>query len=411
MKVLFVSDRFPSDAARISSGTFKRMRTFLDALREKASVRLLLYCHYALACDTAKFAAAREFTKEAWGLTDKDLVICPEDEEIEYGSKIWEGYLARALSIHRQLSYVGTSGDAQLAALETCLEEQPDLIFAHRLPAACPLLRTKRRLPPIFFDLDDVEHKTFARAISHPPTWRSKRLFYLQVPALFWGERRAIKLSRKTFVCSDLDRRYLASTWGLSNVEVIPNSVPIPETRPLQKEPVLLFIGTYAYKPNALAAEELVTQIWPIVRAAHPTATLVIAGELPERIRTFKEQHEGVKYAGFVPDLDALYESVRVVCCPMRTGGGTRIKIIEAAAHGKPVVSTRIGAEGLHFKDGEEILLRDSARAFADACIQLLRDDQLCARMGQAARVKAVELYGRNNVIRRIQEEIFNHVT
>jgi glycosyltransferase involved in cell wall biosynthesis len=406
MKVLFVSNRVPTDLAKMSSGTFKRMRTFLDALRENASIRVLLYCHHDLAIDPNRVAAAREYAKSAWNLDDQQLVMCAEDEDQECGDKIWDGYLARSLSIHRQAGYVGTSGDAQVAALEHCLNEKPDLIFAHRLSAACPLLRTKRRLPPVFLDLDDVEHKTFFRGISQPPTWRAKKLYYLQVPALFWAERRAVKLSRKAFVCSDLDRQYLASTWGLENVRVIPNSVPIPEEQPLQKKPVLMFIGTYAYKPNVLAAEELIEHIWPIIRAACPDATLVIAGEKPERLRTFSEQHEGVTYTGFVPDLDGLYAGVRAVCCPLRTGGGTRIKIIEAAAHGKAVVSTRMGAEGLEFADGREILLRDTVRAIADACIDLLQNDELCQPLGKAARARAVSLYERSNVIRRIQQEL-----
>jgi glycosyltransferase involved in cell wall biosynthesis len=132
----------------------------------------------------------------------------------------------------------------------------------------------------------------------------------------------------------------------------------------------------------------------------------VIAGEKPERIPSFGQHHAGVEYTGFVADLNSLYRVARIVCCPIRAGGGTRIKIIEAAAHAKPVVSTRLGAEGLQLEDGREILVRDDPQQIADICIRLLREDALCASIGNAGRTKAIQLYDRQNVMRHIQAEI-----
>jgi glycosyltransferase involved in cell wall biosynthesis len=405
MNVLFVSDHAPASASHSSSGTYKRMRTFLDALREKASVRLLLYCRPDLV------AAATALLKSDWSLDASEFTICPEDPDPEHGDSLWKGYLARGLSIHRQVGYVCTSGDTQLAAFEHGLAGRPDLIFAHRLAAMCPVLRTKQPLPPVFLDLDDIEHTRFLRNISQPPRWAAKRLGYIQVPALMWGERRAIKITRKSFVCSEADQRYLHRRWRLNNVSVIPNSIHVPQVHPFQQSPTLLFLGTYAYKPNANAAEELITRIWPTIRDACPKAKLVLAGDQPQRIPSFGRDHAGVHYAGFVPDLDALYAQTRVFCCPIRAGGGTRIKIIEAAAHAKPIVSTSLGAEGLHFEDGREILLRDDAKVFADACIRLLSDEAACTNLGEAARLKAIELYDRRSIMRRIQAEILGPVT
>jgi glycosyltransferase involved in cell wall biosynthesis len=400
MNVLFVSDHAPSSTNHSSSGTYKRMRTFIDALREKAAVRLLFYCRPDLV------AAATNLLESEWALDTTEFTICPEDPDPELGGDLWKGYLARALSIHRQVGYVCTSGDSQLAAFERALDDRPDIIFAHRLPAMCPVFRTSRRLPRVFLDLDDIEHVRFLRSISQPPSWLLKRLGYLQVPALLWAERRAIKLTQKTFVCSEADERYLKTAWRLPNVGVIPNSIRVPDAQPFARAPVLLFLGTYAYKPNANAAEELITRIWPAVRAACPTATLILAGDQPERIPSFGRDVPGVQYTGFVPNLDKLYAEARIFCCPIRAGGGTRIKIIEAAAHGKPVVSTTIGAEGLHFADGREILLRDDATAFADACIRLLSDDQTSIALGEAARLKALAMYDRRSVMAHIQEEV-----
>jgi glycosyltransferase involved in cell wall biosynthesis len=207
-------------------------------------------------------------------------------------------------------------------------------------------------------------------------------------------------------VCSEADQQYLQKRWRLPNVSVVPNSIHIPERGPLPQAPTALFLGTYAYKPNANAAEELITRVWPIVRRTCPTATLIIAGDQPQRIPSFGQNQPGVEYAGFVADLDALYARARVFCCPIRGGGGTRIKIIEAAAHGKPIVSTTLGAEGLHFEKGREILLCDEPETFAAGCVRLLTDDAASMKLGEAARVKAIELYDRRSVMARIQAEI-----
>ena len=407
MKGLFVSAHFPRDFRQSTTGTFKRMRMFLQALQEKASVRLLFYCAPEL--DDKRIAETTAALISEWNLDGHELLVCREELDPEHTDKLWDGYLARGLSMHRQLGFVSTSGEAQLRAFEACLEGSPDFVFVHRLSTMCPVLMTKRPLPPVFMDLDDVEHKAFLRNLSQQPKRLAKRLFYLQWPALLWGERRAIKLTRKTFVCSELDAEYL-SKWGLSNIGVIPNSISIPNVQPLVTEPVLLYLGGYGYKPNAVAAEQLVTRIWPAVRDACPTAKLVIAGGNAEFIPCFGQPHDGVEYTGFVDDLDALYRGARVVCCPIRSGGGTRIKIIEAAAYGKPIVSTHLGAEGLNFADGREILLRDDMKAFAEACIQLLRNYELCKKLGQAARAKAVERYNQQNVLRMIQSEILGYL-
>jgi glycosyltransferase involved in cell wall biosynthesis len=111
----------------------------------------------------------------------------------------------------------------------------------------------------------------------------------------------------------------------------------------------------------------------------------------------------GVEFTGFVDDLEGLYQRSRVVCAPILAGGGTRIKIIEAAAYGKAVVATRVGAEGLNMRDGVELLLRDDPGSFADACLQLLNDAVLCERLGRAAYATVVRCYDRANIVSLIQ--------
>ncbi len=210
----------------------------------------------------------------------------------------------------------------------------------------------------------------------------------------------AIKLADAAFVCSEEDRRYLQRIGMARGVEVVPNGLPVPlSPAPRCPDPTVLFLGTYGYKPNSDAAHRLITQIFPLIRRQVPEARLIIAVVLPERIASFRSAPPGVEFTGFVPDLAALYAESRVVACPMIVGGGTRIKLVEAASYGRPMVSTRIGAEGLAFDDGREIVLRDDDADFAAACVELLLDDAACARLGLAARAKMQVTYAAEAIV------------
>ena len=144
------------------------------------------------------------------------------------------------------------------------------------------------------------------------------------------------------------------------------------------------------------------TRIFPLVQRQMPEARLIVAGGMPERVPSFRSPPPGVEFTGFVPDLDKLYAGSRVIACPVTVGGGTRLKLVEAASYGRPMVSTRLGAEGLAFEDGREIVLRDDDEGFATACVQLLRDDAECARLGEAARARMRESYAAEGIVDQI---------
>jgi glycosyltransferase involved in cell wall biosynthesis len=158
-----------------------------------------------------------------------------------------------------------------------------------------------------------------------------------------------------------------------------------------------------SYAPNLAAATYLIESIWPSILSALPNARLTVAGAYPERIPSFAGNPPGVEFSGFVGDLASLYKDVAVVCCPILAGGGTRIKILEAAAYGKPIVSTTVGSEGIELKNGTEILLRDDPGSFAEACIRLLKDRVMAARIGKAARSVARRLYDEKEVVKEIR--------
>lgn len=405
MKILFVSASFPANFQRSVHGTFKRMGILIEAIRDIARLDLLFYVPPHTDISPSALMEVKQEIARLWRLDDFELTLCHKPEEIN-AQGVLNRYLLPATSIYRQSVCNDTSGPAQLAALGKCLSRKPDAVFAHRLESMCALLRTKPPLPPVFFDMDDIEHVAFARAIEQPPHWRTKRLQYLQLPALIKGERRAVALSRTTFVCSEVDRAYLAGKFKCNNIAIVPNAAGIPPSSSLQTAPALLFVGFFGYIPNANAAEFLVSKVWPLIRKKMPAARLTIAGAQPENIASFQTRPEGVDFTGFVEDLDAVYRDARIVCCPILSGSGTRIKILEAAAYGKPIVATTLGAEGIEFSDGAEILLRDDARGFAEACINLLQNENECRRLGEAARTAVASRYERSNIIAGLRAHI-----
>ena len=405
-RILFVSRKFPPDVEKSSDGTFLRMRLFLDALTELAdTVDILFYVDPGSDVSLAASRRTEDGFRSIWGIPSR-VTLCPLGTP-RRASSFWSHYLEPATRFFQPSFHTEASGVAQVAALETALENKPDAVFVHRLDSMGPLLLRGRPLPPVFLDIDDIEHVKFFREIRQPPFWLGKYLYYLQGPALCLWERRAVKFSRKAFVCSDLDRRYLERWWRLPQVATIPNAVAIPEDWGIDlSSRALLFLASYFYSPNVVGAEFLIQKIWPSVRAACPDAQLIIAGKDPERIPSFASRPAGVEFTGFVDDLASLYRRVRIACSPILSGGGTRLKILEAAAHGKAIVSTRIGAEGLDMQDGQDILLRNSGREFAAACVELLNDPRRCQALGTAARETVSRSWDRRHIVRRIKDEI-----
>ncbi len=404
MRVLVVSNSFYPDHK--GGGFYSRMLLFVKALQAVPQLDMLFFVSPETDTSPAEIEKLQSRLRRSWH-PHLNLFLSPQSTE-SLNLPRWKQQARSIFNFFHHPQIAFTSGVEQVQAFEECLNFQPDAIFVHRLSAMPPAMLTQKTLPPIYLDLDDVEHKKFFREVSQPPYSLLTNLYYLQVPVIWWGELQAIRLARSTFVCSELDRSYLSQSQGLPGVVTIPNSITIPEPQVLTSEPTLLFLGTYSYQPNVNAANYLIEQIWPQIYNVMPSARLIIAGGSAERIRSYDCRVPGVEFTDFVDDLAALYQRVRVVCCPILSGGGTRVKIIEAAAYGKPIVATKIGAEGLELNDGQEFLQRDSVNSFAKACLRLLNNYSLCEKIGSAARTKAIQSYDSSNIIKSIQGIFLN---
>lgn len=181
-----------------------------------------------------------------------------------------------------------------------------------------------------------------------------------------------------------------------SRLRVVPNAIETARFAPPQPAPPradALFIGNFENLPNRDALEWLLAEIWPRVRAQLPEAALTVIGaRMPPELRIHDGQH-GIRIVGEVDDPVPAYHRHQVLLVPLRAGSGTRLKILEAFAAGLPVVSTRLGAEGLDVADDRHLLLADDPAGFAAAVAALLGDPARGERLAREARGLVVDTY------------------
>ena len=154
----------------------------------------------------------------------------------------------------------------------------------------------------------------------------------------------------------------------------------------LRKPRTILFLGSFRHAPNVVALEWFTRHVLPAVLEKAPDARLLVAGSDPPPRHAFPDPANAIDLLGFVDDIQPLFSSCAVFICPIRSGSGVRVKLLEAFASGIPVVSTRIGAEGLADKDGEFCALADDPTTFAAKILQLFDDRDSATLMAERAR-------------------------
>jgi len=163
-----------------------------------------------------------------------------------------------------------------------------------------------------------------------------------------------------------------------------------------------VYFGLLSTVPNIDAIVHFVQEIWPRIAKARPGARFkIIGGRPPPSLQVLAGPR--VELTGFVPDLRPHLASAAAIVVPLRLGGGTRLKIVEAMAMGKAIISTTLGAEGIEAVDRRDILVADEPAGFADAVSRVLAEPDLAARIGRSARQLAVERYGWSQAARTLE--------
>jgi len=284
------------------------------------------------------------------------------------------------------------------ARIESLLRESEfDLIVCDFL---VPAVNLPRRLPcPAVLFTHNVESEIWRRHAETQSGFVRRLLYRTQHRRMVRFERRTIARFDGVLAVSAADRDTIERLYPGAAREpaaVIPTGVdteffaPAPSAAESRS---LVFTGSMDWLPNEDAMLHFCRDVLPLIREKEPAATLAIVGRAPTPAVARLARSAGVTVTGRVDDVRPHVRDAAVYVVPLRIGGGTRLKIFEAMAMGKAIVSTAVGAEGLPVADGEHLLLADEPHAFADAVVRLLRDIDKRRSLETAARRLMVERY------------------
>nr|WP_217344909.1 glycosyltransferase family 4 protein [Noviherbaspirillum sp. L7-7A]MBV0879106.1 glycosyltransferase family 4 protein [Noviherbaspirillum sp. L7-7A] len=259
-------------------------------------------------------------------------------------------------------------------------------------------VRADRRI----LDLDDIESRSQALQVNMLGVSHLGRMGYvlewLEAKKLAREEARAFSEMEQVLLCSPEDKALLAQRFSERQIGVIPNTIRVPAQLPARqpRAPLqLLFVGTLNYPPNENAVKWLTEEIIPAIRkqVGPDNAVLTVIGRGPTEWMKQQAAAGAFVLHGDVPDVAPYYEACDAVLVPIRAGGGTRIKILEAFGYGRVVISTTLGAEGIAAGYGSELLIANSPDEFAEASGRLLQEPELAQRLIAHGRRRVMERY------------------
>jgi polysaccharide biosynthesis protein PslH len=263
------------------------------------------------------------------------------------------------------------------------------------------------RLPPLVVDSHNIDYD-LARQYARAGNSLTRRLY----AEANWRKLRREELGTYrnadgVYLCSAADERHLLDQLPGVRTAVIPNAADVEYFHPRPTDPppdgrTVVYFGLLSYVPNVDGVIHFVKDIWPRIAETHPEARCkIIGGRPPQSLLALAGPR--VELTGFVSDLRPHLAAAAAVVVPLRLGGGTRLKIVEAMAMGKAIVSTKLGAEGIEAVRGRDLLVEDEPAAFADAVNRLLAEPGLATRIGQSARQLAVERYAWSGAARALE--------
>jgi glycosyltransferase involved in cell wall biosynthesis len=247
-------------------------------------------------------------------------------------------------------------------------------------------------------DTHNVDSTVVARYADHM-RGRARRWYARQTARKLRAvESRIFAEADAVWVCSAVDARHVTRVVPQSRVHVVPNGVDsesfraTPGARPAPNR--ILFFGRLDYHPNRDAVRHLARDVLPVLKRMVPGIEARVVGPGASReLRALSARDPALRIVGPVPDLRSELEQAGAVVVPLRSGGGTRLKILEALALERPVVTTSVGTEGLDLEHGRELLVADDARTFAECVRDVLSDPVLAGRLGRAGRAAVVATY------------------
>jgi polysaccharide biosynthesis protein PslH len=351
--------------------------------------RLTFYSYYG---GTPDLDYERELQQQLPGA----VAVCTGKRELSGAARAFD-YLAH---ITAQPPYaVSRFADAQVRKqIRTWFGEQRfDVAVCDFLDAAVNF-PDSLNIPSVLFQ-HNVESEIWRRHAATADNPAKRMMYRAEFDKMLRYERDTVRKFQHVIAVSENDRSLMMQWVDADRVSVVPTGVDLEHYRPSFSDsepvpshaaPLITFIGAMDWEPNIDGVEYFCSEIWPLIKASVPRARFRIVGRNPDPrvqkwVTTSTDGVGSIEVTGRVPSVVEHLQQSTVVIVPLRVGGGTRLKIYEAMATAKAVVSTTVGAEGLDVRHGRDIMLADDALSFAQAVIMLLRDPELRGRYEMAA--------------------------
>lgn len=321
------------------------------------------------------------------------------------GQKRWQQL--RALSSRRSFQYFYHYSPAiQQLLSDTIRRVKPNLVQVefsqmayYDLPAGLPKV----------LDLHNIEYEVLQRMAEKSGT-RFRRMYNLLEYSKFKRDEPHLwQRFDSLLTTSKRDKEIVLEAQPDARILVVPNGVDTEYFHPADssdgvQDDTVIFTGLMSYFPNIDGVQFFKREIWQHIEQILPSSRWIIMGlNPPPEVQAFAG--ESIEVTGGVDDVRPRIWQSAVCVVPLRMGGGTRLKVVEALAMGKAMVSTSLGCEGIDVKDGQHLLIRDDPQLFAGAVIRLLQDPQQRAALGQAGRRLAIEKYDWQVVARPMLDE------
>ncbi|MBN1954743.1 MAG: glycosyltransferase [Anaerolineae bacterium] len=276
------------------------------------------------------------------------------------------------------------------------------------------LLEAARPRPLILFDDHNCEYllqkRAFLTDLFLPHRWHGAAYSFVQWLRLRRYEARVCRRADRVLAVSEADAAALRALVPGLEATVVPNGIDVATYRPDQPPApgmgaaALVFTGKMDYRPNVDAVLWFARRVLPAVRRVVPQAHLWVVGQRPHRRLEPLRGDPGVTLSGRVDVIQPYIAGAAVYVAPLRMGGGTRLKLLEALAMERAVVATRLGAEGFPLTDGRELVLADDPQTFAAAVIGLLQEPERRAMLGRAGRAFVAGRYDWRALIPRLEQ-------
>ncbi len=398
-KLLFLGQTLPYPP---DSGTAIRSYHVLRLLARDFDVTALCFYRRATTADlVGSVAALRQIASR--------VEVFPIEQEYSRGRMIAD-HARSVLTGRAYTTYAYDNAAFKRAMLSYLERERFALVHIDSLDlgAYIPLITGV----PIVAGHHNVESALLRRRADNDANVLRRLYVKLQARLMEGEERRLCPRAAVNLSVSDTDAQDFQRLAPSARFEVIPNGVDIDTFTPMTgiAQGGIVFVGGMSWFPNADALDFFEQDILPLVRARDPEVTVTWVGRAKPQVIASHAAH-GVTLTGHVDDIRPYVAKGACYVAPLRMGGGTRLKILDAWAMGKAVVSTTVGCEGLAAVDGQNILIRDEPAAFAAAVTMILHDSGLRASLERNARTTAEQLYSWDVIgekMRRVYGEVLS---